>query len=76
MPVTTEKAVVITIELETGKMFVEGINNAQVQDMDPKEILTGYAQTGVGYDCLGWILHTHQSPGCIKLIGGKLVKVC
>jgi len=77
MPVTTEKAAVITIELETGRMFVEGINGAKVEeDISPNEVLSGYGQVGRGYDCIGWMLHSHQSPGCIKLIGGKLVRVC
>jgi hypothetical protein len=74
---TKEKAAVITVDVETGRILgVEGINGAQVVDIPPGELLETYGQTGAGYNCVGWIVHSHSSPGCLRLIGGSLVKVC
>lgn len=77
MVATTNKAAVITVDLDTGHIIgVEGINGAQVLPMEPDELPTLYGQTGTGYDCIGWLVHSHSSPGCLRLIGGSLVKVC
>lgn len=74
---TKDKAAVITVDVETGRILgVEGINGAQVVEMSPGELQQAYGQTGAGYDCVGWIVHSHSSPGCLRLIGGSLVKVC
>ena len=73
----TNKAAVITVDIETGHIVsVEGINGAQVVPMKDGELTTIYGQNGAGYDCVGMLLHSHSSPGCLRLIGGSLVRVC
>jgi hypothetical protein len=77
MATTTKKAAVITIELDTGHIVsVEGINGAEAREMPLQDMATVYNQTGAGYNCVGWIVHSHSSDPCLRVIGGSLVRVC
>ncbi len=73
----TGKLAVITIDLDSGKIVnIEGKNGAEVREMQEGELTCCHGQSGAGYDTVAWIVHSHSSPGCVRLIGGSLVKVC
>jgi hypothetical protein len=73
----TQKLVRITIDIDNGKVLtIEGINGAQVTEMPEGELKQTHGQTGAGWDTIAWICWSHSSPGCVRLIGGSLVKIC
>jgi hypothetical protein len=73
----TQKLVRITIDIDNGKVLtIEGINGAQVSDMPEGELKDTHGAAGAGWDTIAWITHSHSSPGCVRLIGGSLVKIC
>ena len=72
----TQKLAVITIDVDSGKVIsIEGRNGAQVSEMAEGELKVIHGQTGA-YNTVAWIVRSHSSPGCVRLIGGSLVKVC
>lgn len=74
---TNEKAMVITIEIDTGKVAgVQGINGAKINDMpDIKRIEEIHGGT-VGFRHSGTAYHSHSSPGCVYWFAGSWREGC
>jgi len=73
----TQKLAVITIDVDSGELInIEVKNGAQKYDMQEGELKAVHGQVGAGYDTVAWIVHSHSSPGCLRWIGGSLVKIC
>jgi hypothetical protein len=76
MAATSNKAVVITIEVDTGSVVdIQPINGAVISEFNQGDLTNIYKENG-WYKTVAWIAHSHSSPGCLRLIGGSLVKVC
>ena len=75
--VLTQKLVVITIDIDNGKVIsLVGQNGAVVQDPAPQQdIETGY-NGPAGLKHVGAAVHTHSSPGCLYWWQGHWIKVC
>jgi len=77
MAPTKEKAIVMTIEVESGKIVeILPINGAERREMQEGELKEAYANFGAGFDTVCLVIRSHNSPGCLRVIGGSLVKVC
>ena len=77
-PATSEKAVVITIEVESGRIAqIKPINGAsEPQEIREGEFTKSYRNFGAGFDTVCFVIRSHSSPGCLQIIGGTLQKVC
>jgi hypothetical protein len=76
-PATKEKAIVLTIEVESGRIYYRPINNAEPSDIKTvDQIRAAYGNFGAGFDTVCLIVRSKSSPECLQLIGGSLVNVC
>ncbi|MBI4523644.1 MAG: hypothetical protein HY695_07515 [Deltaproteobacteria bacterium] len=72
-----KKEVVITLEVESGKLVsIEPRNGARITGEVAAEELGKIYGSTQGFKFIGLLLHAESSPGCVYWINGIPIRIC
>jgi len=74
---TDVKAMVITVEIDTGRVAgVQGINGAVINNVPDAKLIEGDHGGTVGFRHCGTAFYSHSSPGCVYWFAGSWRQGC